>query len=271
MPFFFIIMTDYKKDICEVLLNAEKPSEYFEYLRLREDFPENFPELAALIGLEQNPKYHAVGDVWTHTMLVLNAAAGFRDKVQMVLPFMLSALCHDFGKAVASEKINGVIHSYEHEIKGLPLTENFLSRFNFEEDIIKYVLNMCRLHMKPNTIAVNNSSLKASNRMFSEALYPEDLIYLAAADCLGQIPQGDAEKNTAFLKERLNIYNSVMAEPFFGEAELREAGITEKEVLKETMEYANKLRLSNVKSEAAFKQALSYGRKLIKKMEKSLH
>jgi tRNA nucleotidyltransferase (CCA-adding enzyme) len=31
-----------------------------------------------LIGVEQNPEYHPEGDVWTHTLMVMDEAAKLR-------------------------------------------------------------------------------------------------------------------------------------------------------------------------------------------------
>ena len=257
---------DFKSEISRVLLYDSSPSVYFEALRRKDDFSLNFPELYTLIGLRQNPKYHAEGDVWNHTMLVLDAAVKFRNKVENPLSFMLSALCHDFGKAVCTEEINGIIHSYGHESKGLSIIEEFLFRLEFNKETVDEVLNLTLLHMKPNTIAANNSSVKASNKMFSQAFDPVDLIYLAAADSMGQLPNPDTERNLQFLFQRLDIFTDIMSSDFFTEDDLIKSGVPEGEILKESYEYSKKLRLSCVKKEDNFKQTLSYSRKLQKKL-----
>ena len=74
-----------------------------------------FPELEQLIGVEQDPVYHPEGDVWVHTMEVVDRAAAFRDRVADPYAFMLLALTHDMGKAVTTEFIKGRIHAYEHD------------------------------------------------------------------------------------------------------------------------------------------------------------
>ena len=61
---------------------------------------EFFPEIEALIGVEQNPRFHPEGDVFEHTMLTLDAAAALRSRAEWPLGFMLSALCHDIGTAL---------------------------------------------------------------------------------------------------------------------------------------------------------------------------
>ena len=254
-----------------ILLEENKPSSFFEDVKNCPPFYESFPELFALIGVKQNPKYHAEGDVWTHTMLVLDAAASFRHLVSNPLGFMLSALVHDVGKAVCTEEINGVVHSYEHETLGLPLVEKFLRRFSYPDTTITYVLNMVRLHMKPNKIAVNKSSLKASNHMFCEAAAPLDLIYLGAADAMGQIPTGDVWANIEFLKERLSAYNKIISRPFVTKEQFISAGYTDGHILEETMAYSVKLQLAGIEKDSALKQCLSHAACLKRKMEKSLH
>ena len=67
-----------------------------------------FPELKALIGVPQDPKWHPEGDVWTHTLMVLDEAARLRtgiEKKDMVL--MFGALCHDFGKPLTTKCLRG--------------------------------------------------------------------------------------------------------------------------------------------------------------------
>lgn len=54
---------------------AEKPSIFFEQLRRMDQLHDWFPELEALQGVPQDPVNHPEGDVWTHTMMVLDAAA----------------------------------------------------------------------------------------------------------------------------------------------------------------------------------------------------
>jgi tRNA nucleotidyltransferase (CCA-adding enzyme) len=58
-----------------------------------------FPELEALIDCEQDPQWHPEGDVWTHTLLSLNAFANQRsgdERADLIVG--LAVLCHDMGK-----------------------------------------------------------------------------------------------------------------------------------------------------------------------------
>lgn len=249
-------------ELKKALLKAERPSVFFEILREMEQLDIWFPELKALIGIEQSPVYHAEGDVWNHTMMVLDEAAKLRDRVAQPYPFMLGALCHDLGKAVCSEEKDGVIHAYGHETKGLPIAEAFLHRITNETKCIDYVLNLTLLHMKPNTAAAMGSSIKSTNKMFDSATDPEALVAIALADDRGRISQKHSGDNEAFLTQRLEIYREYMARPYVMGKDLIAAGLQPGKDFSEILAYAHKLRLAGVDKDSALKQTLSYARKL---------
>ena len=97
----------------KALLKSDKPSVFFEEMRKMCQLSVWFPELEALIGIGQNPRFHPEGDVWTHTMQVLDEAAALRGEAKEPLWFMLSALCHDLGKAVTSIETVELDDEYE--------------------------------------------------------------------------------------------------------------------------------------------------------------
>lgn len=249
-------------ELRKALLQAEKPSVFFETLRQMDQLDIWFPEAKALIGVRQNPRYHAEGDVWNHTMMVLDEAAKLRHRTAQPLWFMLSALTHDFGKAICTEEINGVLHAYDHEQRGLPLVEAFLRRITSETKLMEYVLNLTELHMKPNTAANARSSVKTTNRMFDRAVDPEGLLCIALADDRGRITAVPGQDTEAFLRQRLDIFRETMARPCVMGRDLIEAGLTPGADFAEILQYAHKLRLAGVDKGNALKQVLAYARQL---------
>ena len=252
-------------EVKKALLQADKPSVFFEVLRDMESLDVWFPELREVIGIEQNPKHHSEGDVWTHTMMVLDCAAGYRDKVEEPFGFMLAALTHDFGKAVCTEVINGEIHAYEHETKGLPIIERFLRRITNETQLIKYVLNLAEFHMKPNTVAAAGASVKTTNKMFDKAIDKEALIYIAIADGLGKIAPREYVSHDDFLFERLEIYREYMSRPYVTGQDLIDGGISPGSDFSDILGYAHKLRLAGEEKSLALKQVISYANRIRKK------
>ena len=248
-------------ELRKALLKANKPSIFFETLRKMNQLTTWFPELQALIDVQQSPKHHQEGDVWTHTMMVLDEAVKFRERVSNPFGYMLSAITHDFGKALCTEVINGEIHAYKHESQGLGPAEQFLRRITSEVKLIEYVLNLTELHMAPNIVAEANSSIKATNKMFDQSIDPVAIICLALADGLGKLPQHANEKNESFLYERLAIYNEYMSRPYVMGRDLVEQGVVAGKDFSEYLEYAHKLRLAGVDKESALRQVLAYVRK----------
>ncbi len=93
----------------KLLLKADKPSVGLELMREWGIIERYFPQLHALIGVPQDAKWHPEGDVWVHTMMVVDAMAGElkrkREKgkgkegdEKQQLKLLFAALCHDFGK-----------------------------------------------------------------------------------------------------------------------------------------------------------------------------
>lgn len=259
-----------KERICEELkkafLKSNKPSLFFENLRQMNQLSYWFKEVEDLIQIEQSPKYHAEGNVWNHTMMVLDAAVTYRDKVENSYGFMCAALCHDLGKAVTTKLINGTYHTYNHEFEGLPIAKTLMTRLTNEKSLIKLVLNLVKYHMKPNVLANAKSSVKKTNHMFDDAIDPEALIYIALADEQGRISEHHVS-NEAFLFERLEIYKQIMAKPYVTGKDLIDAGIIPNDQFTDYLNYAHKLRLANVDKENVLRQTLAYIEKHNKKIQ----
>ena len=253
----------------KALLKAPKPSVFFEELKKMHQLSRWFPELEALTGIPQNPVHHPEGDVWTHTMQVLDEAAALREEAREPLWFMLAALCHDFGKAAATEEINGALHAYGHERLGLPLAERFLGRITSEVKLTKYVLNMTELHMQPNKKAREASHEKSFMTMFDQSICPEDLLLVAKADHMGRMEPGMKREPVAEsyaeterrLREMLAVYQDRMSRPYVMGRDLIAAGMQPGPLISEALAYAHKLRLAGVAKEEQLRQTLGYMRK----------
>lgn len=175
-------------ELTKILIKSDKPSIFFDSL-YNMDQTEWFKELYALKGVPQNPEYHPEGDAYKHTMCVINEAANFKymlEDISHVVPFMLSALCHDFGKTESTTITDdGKIQSIGHEKSGVILAKQFLDRIYNNKEYAKYVCNMIELHMKPHMCFNNKSKVKTTNLMFDKSVAPEDLIHLTWCDSIG--------------------------------------------------------------------------------------
>ena len=253
----------------KALLKAEKPSVFFEELRRMRQLSVWFPETEGLIGVPQPVRYHPEGDVWIHTMQVTDAAAGMRKEASEPLWFMLAALCHDYGKQVATFVGEDAIHAYRHETEGLPLVRRFLGRITREVKLTEYVLNMTELHMEPNRKVQEGAGVKSFMKMFDRSVCPGDLILLAKADHLGRIGEGadrealaaNYEEKESVLRAILREYEDRMSRPYVMGRDLIAAGVAPGPVFTEALAYAHKLRLAGVPKEEQLSQTLGWIRK----------
>ena len=242
----------------KALLKAPRPSVFFEVLRQMGQLGCWFPEVEALIGIPQEPQFHPEGDVWNHTMLVLDQAAKLREQAKEPLGLMLAALCHDLGKQMAIQNDHGRIRALGHEEAGLPLTEALLSRITQEKKLHRCVANMVELHMRPNIMAAQRSSRKSFCKLFDRSLCPEDLILLAKADALGRLIRQDYTPTEVYLQEKLNAFHEIMSRPYVQGADLIAAGFAPGKDFSEALAYAHKMRLAGVKKEDALRQTAAY-------------
>ncbi len=173
----------------KLLLRSEKPSIGFELLR-ETKLLRFFPEVEALVGVPQEPEWHPEGDVWIHTMMVLDEAAKLRTgSVDEDLALMYGALAHDFGKPSTTRHHGGRITSYEHDVKGVPIAVGFLEKLRAPNELTKRVEALVRHHLAPALFHKNGATAKAYRRLARDlaasAVPPDLLLRVATADHLG--------------------------------------------------------------------------------------
>jgi len=179
----------------EKMLGAARPS---KGLALAHDLgivERLWPELHALVGCVQEPEWHPEGDVWVHTLQVVDQARTRVDDLPRPerLAIMLGAVCHDFGKPATTAFIDGRIRSIDHEEQGVRPAAAFLDRlnvFSFDGyDVRTQVLGMTAQHLKPGMwFKVKEEVGDGAFRRLAQKVDLELLARLAKSDCLGREP-----------------------------------------------------------------------------------
>ena len=243
------------EELKKALLKSSKPSIFFNYLYDMNKLDYFFKEVKLLKGISQPKVHHPEGDVWNHTLMVVDECAKLKSLSSNSIAFMLSGLCHDLGK-VNSTKIdeNGKITSIGHDINGVELTVSLLSRLTKDKKLISYVSNMTELHMRPNMLAKSNSSFKASRRMYSKSVQPKDLILLAKADHLGRLNSEPYDTYEIWLNSRLDDFYNVCSEPLLTGKDLIEMGYKPSKEFKEILNNAFNLQMSGLSKFQIIKQ-----------------
>jgi len=184
-------------EIEKLLLKARRPSLGLALLKAWGMLPTVAPELSPLEATPQDPGWHPEGDVWTHTLQVVDAAADLRDELgddrPRQLALMLGALCHDLGKPSTTRFEDGRIRSLGHEEAGLPPTRALLDRWNVHTllgyEVREQVLALVAHHLKPGQLYDERDRVgDGAIRRLARKCEPDLLYRVAKADCLGRRP-----------------------------------------------------------------------------------
>ncbi|MBL0691005.1 MAG: HD domain-containing protein [SAR324 cluster bacterium] len=150
-----------------------------------------YPELQALQNCPQDERWHPEGDVWQHTALCMDAFAAHRSDLakdnfeEEALIIGLAVLTHDFGKPATTFFEKDSIRSPRHELVGVPLAKQFLSRLTNQQNIIEDCLPLVRHHMQPYALFKAQSKESAIRRLSAKVLRLDRLLVLCQADYLG--------------------------------------------------------------------------------------
>ena len=177
----------------KLLLQANRPSIGFDLGRHLAVIERLFPEMQALVELPQEPEWHPEGDVWVHTLMVIDQARQRIDDLERPdrIIIMLGAVCHDFGKPATTAFVDGRIRSLDHEEQGVAPAARFLDRLNIRSiggrDVRREVLGLVAHHLKPGMLYKRRDEVSdAAFRRLAVKVDLELLARLAKADCLGR-------------------------------------------------------------------------------------
>jgi tRNA nucleotidyltransferase (CCA-adding enzyme) len=193
-------------EIEKLLLRARQPSSGFALALDLAVVARLFPELQALVGCPQEPEWHPEGDVWVHTLMVVDEArarVGDLPRAGQVA-VMLGAVCHDLGKPATTAVSDGRIRSLGHEEAGVAPATALLDRLNVHAidgvDVRREILGMTAHHLKPGAwYKVRDEVGDGAFRRLAQKLNMEWLARLAKADCLGRTGTFDCTAMDWFL------------------------------------------------------------------------
>ena len=123
---------------------------------------EHIPELIGLDKVQQNPQWHPEGDVWTHTLLVIENLPS-----NATFAMALSALFHDVGKAhttVIDE--TGRITAHGHENVSKKIAGQILDDFGADATLKEAVVFLVARHMLAHS---KDTNIKTLRRLILEA------------------------------------------------------------------------------------------------------
>jgi tRNA nucleotidyltransferase (CCA-adding enzyme) len=193
-------------EIEKLLLKAAQPSIGFTLALDLGVIDRVLPEMRPLVGCEQEPEWHPEGDVWTHTLMVIDEARAANSDLArpQLITVMLGAVCHDLGKPPTTALVDGRIRSLDHEQAGVEPTESLLDRLNVHTidgfDVRRQVVGLVAQHLKPGMFHKAPNVGDGAFRRLAQKVDLELLARLARADCRGRTGSFDCSAMDWFIE-----------------------------------------------------------------------
>ncbi len=194
-------------EVEKLLLLSGRPSIGFELALELGVIDALFPEMKALVGCPQEPEWHPEGDVWVHTLMVIDQARTRIDDLPrpQQIAIMLGAVCHDLGKPATTALVDGRIRSIDHEAQGVAPAAALLDRLNVHSfdgyDVRRDVLGMVAHHLKPLEFWKTRDQVgDGAFRRLAAKVDLELLARIAKSDCLGRTGPFDCSAMDWFLE-----------------------------------------------------------------------
>ncbi|MCX5846873.1 MAG: HD domain-containing protein [Deltaproteobacteria bacterium] len=142
---------------------------------------EIMPEVDVLRGVEQPPRFHPEGDVWEHTLRMLDLLPS-GEGVENDMRIAWGIVMHDIGKARTRSEDESGIHFYGHVREGEKIADALMRRLKFSRAETETILALVHCHMLfMNVREMRPNRLKRFLRMPDFDMHLE----LHRLDCLG--------------------------------------------------------------------------------------
>jgi poly(A) polymerase len=178
-----VVSAERVRDELTRMLTEGHAARAFELLEETGLLVQVLPEVAKMQGVEQPPEFHPEGDVWVHTMLLLEKL-----KAGTAPTLAWGALLHDIGKPATFQHAAGDrIRFNGHVEVGVRIAEVILARLRFSNEDTAQIVALVKNHMRfGDVMEMRESTLK---RFFRLKDFPEHLAlhWLDASSCHGDL------------------------------------------------------------------------------------
>lgn len=189
-------------ELSRFLISSAHPSKGLLYMLETGILKEVHPQLYALQGCRQERSHHPEGDVFQHTLLVLDYCRRRLSSSKNPVVLMLAALLHDIGKPATTGYHKGKVTSYGHDVKGSEMAASFMKELGADPDMVQAVQRLVREHMQPVLLYKQKDRIsgKAIRRLLGR-VDVDELLLLSEADYLGRDMERDYQPIRLWIQE----------------------------------------------------------------------
>ncbi|MGD0091854.1 MAG: CCA tRNA nucleotidyltransferase [Planctomycetota bacterium] len=177
------------RDELNLMLTGPRPRRAFELLKASRLLKHILPEVDAMAGVPQPAQFHPEGDVWVHTLIMLEMLR------ESSITLALAVLLHDVGKPVTIEYADRIRFN-EHEKVGGEMAERIMLRLRYSNEEIERVVSLVRQHMVFKDV---HRMRPATLKRFLRQVDIDEHLELHRLDCLSS--HGDLENYELAVRE----------------------------------------------------------------------
>lgn len=238
---------EYVYAVYSMILMTPQPSLGFEFMRQINALPDYLYDLTNCL---QRLDYHPEGNVWNHTMMVIDEGAWLKRSATDPLSFMWACLLHDIGKPLVTTPEG---RARLHAEVGAIIFDKKVDLIT-DPDQRKYVEWMIYYHMELMWLSYDSANDHIYRRFLKaiDGTVPlDDLVLIGQADKLGR-----GRDN----REQIRVFNEYMRNMIarFGKTpepalvtadDLREAGLNDEEAYQEILDVAFEYQIEGMNKE----------------------
>jgi poly(A) polymerase len=205
-----------RDEIVRILLESRRAGDALALLERLGLLEAVLPEVAAMRGQAQPPQFHPEGDVFEHTVLMLNLME------ERSADLALAVMLHDAGKPSTAAPGPERIRFDGHAARSGEIAETVLRRLRFPRETVVTVMAAVRNHMR----FMDVRSMRASTlrRLIAAPAFPLEL-ELHRLDCLASHGSLDNYRFLVDARDRLAV-EPALPRPWLTGHDLMRMGIT---------------------------------------------
>jgi poly(A) polymerase len=243
------------------ILTAPHPDQGIRLLDETGLLEQILPEVSALKGVQQPPEFHSEGDVYTHTLLMLEhmSSSEGKNKRKVTSELAMGVLLHDVGKP-ETYTYTDRIRFHNHARVGAQIAEQICSGLKFSTKATEKIVTLVKNHQKFFDV---EQMKKSTLKRFLRQEYFRDLLELHRLDCLSS---NNDLRTYEFCQKKLKEFRQKSMRPphLISGKDLIRLGFTPGPVFKQVLEFIEDAQLEGTVSTK--KEAIN----LVKEIQETL-
>jgi len=204
-----------RDELTRILLEAPRPGQALTHMNALGLMEPILPEVAALQHQPQPPEFHPEGDVFTHTMMMLDAMQ------HPTKELAYAVLLHDIAKPLTATLDGDRIRFNGHDVLGADVARAILRRLRFSNETVEAVTHCVRRHMCFRDVPAMRESTK--RKLLGQPTFETELA-LHRLDCLASHGKLDNYRELIAFREQLGK-QPVMPPPLVGGRDVIALGV----------------------------------------------